>query len=475
MLSEYSALYDILVTKDNELRKMNELMDFSFVRKELSDKYCPDNGRTAVDPVRLFKYLLLKFLHPQSDVDLVKRSFTDMSYKYFLGMSPEEGVIDPSLLTKFRRERMKDSALLDMLIGRSVSVAIERGIIKHRSPLIVDATHTRACFKLYNPKELLARRAQALRKVCIPFCGKSLRKEHLFPGKKTETFDDTLAFCRGLADTVESSGLHQLVPGISEELNYLRETIDDVRYEAPSSKDRDARTGHKTQHSSFFGYKEHLAMTPEGIITSAVVTSGEKSDGRVLQQVIEKSGENGVEATDVIGDTAYSGKDNISYCGDNGINLVAPLNPTISNGTGRKKEFEYNKDAGMFVCPAGHMAVRKRRSKSAGNRNSKELYFFDTEKCKHCPLREGCYKDGAKQKSYTVTILSGEHKRQMEFEKSEYYKGMIKKRNSIEGKNSELKNAHGLDRAISYGIESMEMQTVMSIFVVNLKKIMKME
>ncbi len=96
-LSEYSSLYDILVKSEDELRRMNELMDFSFVRKELYDKYCHDNGRTAVDPVCLFKYLLLKVIHPQSDVDLVKRSFTDMSYKYFLGLTPESDVIDASL------------------------------------------------------------------------------------------------------------------------------------------------------------------------------------------------------------------------------------------------------------------------------------------------------------------------------------------------------------------------------------------
>ena len=57
--SDHSSLYDILVKKDNMLRKMNELIDFSFVRDELKNKYSPNNGRIAEDPVRLFKYLLL--------------------------------------------------------------------------------------------------------------------------------------------------------------------------------------------------------------------------------------------------------------------------------------------------------------------------------------------------------------------------------------------------------------------------------
>ena len=85
------------------LRKINDLVDFSFVYDELKDKYCLDNGRNAIDPIRMFKYLLLKTIHDLSDVDIVDRSRYDMSFKYFLNMAPEEAVIDPSSLTKFRK------------------------------------------------------------------------------------------------------------------------------------------------------------------------------------------------------------------------------------------------------------------------------------------------------------------------------------------------------------------------------------
>lgn len=37
-----------------------------------------------------------------SDVEVVERSRFDMSFKYFLKMIPEEGVINASSLTKFR-------------------------------------------------------------------------------------------------------------------------------------------------------------------------------------------------------------------------------------------------------------------------------------------------------------------------------------------------------------------------------------
>lgn len=90
------------------------------------DKYCLDNGRNAVPPIRMFKYLLLKTIYDLSDVDVVERSKYDMSFKYILDMAPEETVINPSSLTKFRKLRLKDMNLLDMLISKTVQIALDK-------------------------------------------------------------------------------------------------------------------------------------------------------------------------------------------------------------------------------------------------------------------------------------------------------------------------------------------------------------
>ncbi len=140
-LSAYSDLYDLIVPKENLLRKINELIDFTFIYDELVNKYCLDNGRNAESPIRMFKYLLLKTIYNVSDVDVVERSRFDMSFKYFLEMMPEEGVINPSSLTKFRKLRLKDTDLLNLLIGKTVSIAIDKGIVRSKS-IIVDATHS---------------------------------------------------------------------------------------------------------------------------------------------------------------------------------------------------------------------------------------------------------------------------------------------------------------------------------------------
>ncbi|PEN78906.1 hypothetical protein CN553_30855 [Bacillus cereus] len=82
-------------------------MDFSFVYEELQDKYCHDNDQNAIDLTRVFKYLLLKAMYDLPDVDVVGRSRYDMSFKYFLYMTPKEPVTEPSSLTKIRELRLE--------------------------------------------------------------------------------------------------------------------------------------------------------------------------------------------------------------------------------------------------------------------------------------------------------------------------------------------------------------------------------
>ena len=112
-----------------------------------------------------------------------------------------------------------------------------------------------------------------------------------------------------------------------------------------TSKDEDAKTGHKTADTSFWGYKTHIAMT-ERIITAATITSGEKIDGKELPKLVQKSKAAGIQFESVIGDMAYSEKTNIEAAKKGGYELIAKLNPVITQGNRRKEDvFEFNKDA----------------------------------------------------------------------------------------------------------------------------------
>jgi IS5 family transposase len=443
------------------------------VYEELKENYCLDNGRNAIDPIRMFKYLLLKAIFELSDADIVERSKYDMSFKYFLQMAPEEPVMDSSSLTKFRKLRLKDLNLLDMLINKTVKIAVETGIIQSKA-IIVDATHTKARYNQKSPREILQDRSRKLRKAVYK-ADESLKTK--FPVKNTsDVLEDELGYCQKLIAVLESEGGICELPKIKEPLNLLKETVADDLEHLRISEDQDAKVGHKSADSSFFGYKTHIAMTEERIITAAVVTTGEKNDGKLLQELIEKSQAAGMEVKSVIGDTAYSEKDNLAYTKGNEIELIAKLNPLITQGARKKEdEFQFNKDAGMYVCKAGHMAVRKaRQGKKGVGTNQTDTYHFDVEKCKRCRFKEGCYTEGAKSKTYSVSIKSAEHTEQMAFQESEYFKEKAKERYKIEAKNSELKHRHGYDVASSSGLVGMELQGAMAIFTVNLKRILKL-
>lgn len=472
--SAYSDLYDLIVPKDNLLRKINELIDFSFIYDELVNKYCLDNGRNAESPIRMFKYLLLKTIYNISDVDVVERSRFDMSFKYFLEMAPEEGVINPSSLTKFRKLRLRDTDLLNLLIGETVSIAIEKGIVRSRS-IIVDATHTVSRSNPFSAVQVLKERSKILRKT-IYKVDKNW-KERMPEKNNDEDLQNEIAYCKELERRVESDQTISLIPTVKEKLNLLRETVADTQDNLILSKDADARTGHKSADSSFFGYKTHIAMTEERIITAALVTSGEKGDGPELPKLLKISQENGIGVDTIIGDAAYSGKENLKLTQGQNIKIVARLNPSITQGFRKDSDrFDYNKDADMFVCPAGHMAIRRaRQGKKNAGENQVDTYYFDVEKCKNCPLRNGCYKPGAKTKSYSVSIKSNLHQEQIIFQETDHYKQKAKHRYKIEAKNSELKNVHGYGRAIAYGIENMQMQGAIAIFAVNLKRILKLK
>ncbi|GGH88788.1 transposase [Pullulanibacillus pueri] len=304
-LSPYMDLYNLIVPEDNMLRKINDLVDFSFVYDELKERDCLINDRNAIDPIRMFKYLLLKTIHDLSDVDIVERSKYDMSFKYFLDMTPEEEVIEPSSLTKFRKLRLKDINLLDLLINKTVEIAIEKGIIKSNS-IIVDATHTKARYNQMKPKEVLMERSKKLRQA-IYQVDESMKEK--FPTKtKTDVLEDEITYSQNLMDVIEKEEVLLQYPKVKEKLSLLKETVEDDIEHLRCSKDQDAKVGHKTADSSFFGYKTHLAMSEERIITAATITTGEKNDGKQLETLIEKSVEAGMNVETVIGDAAYSEK-----------------------------------------------------------------------------------------------------------------------------------------------------------------------
>ena len=95
----------------------------------------------------------------------------------------------------------------------------------------------------------------------------------------------------------------------------------------------------------------------------------------------------------------------------------------------------------------------------------------------NCPLKDKCgFKDGQRTKSYSVTLkLADLHKEHNDKQETQEYMELAKERYKIEAKNAELKNEHGYAHASYAGLHGMTLQAGVSIFVVNLKRILRLK
>lgn len=472
-ISEYGKLYDIIVSKEHILRKIKEEIDFSFVNPMLKSSYCERFGRPATEPEVMFKILFLKKLYDLSDEALIESIKVNMAYKYFLDMSPEDGTVDSSLLTKFRKTRITEDILEDML-KETITQAITKGLIRSTA-IIVDSTHSHARYKHQSPTEILRKLTKELRMELYRTDYELTEKLPEKPSPFAE-LNEEIEYAKKLVESVSTGITNHGSAKAKDLLSKATELIQNEKVrQLQSIADEEARTGHKSADDRFFGYKNHIAMTEERIITGIEITDGSADDGKQLASLVQKSKDNGIAVSEVIGDAAYSHKKNLEYAENNGIKLIAPLHPTISNEHAKdRKGFIFNKDANTYSCPAGHLAISCYKTNGKKEGNMVLTYNFSKVTCKKCPLQDNC-KISKKTRTFSVTLAKDIHKKQLEFQNSDYYKQRYRQRYKIEAKNSEAKRYHGLGQADSKGKFAMSLQSHFTAFVLNVKRILKLQ
>jgi transposase len=471
-LSPYQGLYDLVVPEDNLLRKIKENVDFSFVNPMLRKQYCENFGRPAKEPELMFKLMFLKKSYDLSDERLIGGAQTDMAYKYFLDLEPEAAMIDPSLMTKFRKTRITEDILEDML-RETIRQAIEKGLIKSSS-IIVDSTHTNANAKAKTVTQVLRDLSKQLRREIYREMAELSEK---FPDKPESTAElaEEIEYTYQLLESIGGDILQSEKPGLIELYERIKALLDTDRIREIHSKiDEDARFGHKTTNSTFFGFKNHLAMTEERFIAGIEVTHGGESDCNQLPLLLEKAMQNGIQVKEAVGDMAYVSEDNLKVCEEKGVTLYARTNSAVAAAaaTPLDEGYCFNKDAGLLQCPAGELAMRVEK-RAAENGNTYLRYMFSKVKCKKCPLRGRCRvgQSKAREPGYSITKPSEKNRQRLEFEASDIFRERLKIRHRIEEKNGEMKVAHGLGRADSVGLTAMLLQTYFTSFVVNVKRI----
>ena len=474
-LSFYSGLYE-KIPKNHLLKRIAGAVDFSFINEMLAEKYCADFGRPAKEPELMTKLLFLEQLYTLSDVRVIEESSYNLAHLWFLGLNPEDELPDPSLLAKFRTQRLEETEL-DDIMTEIVRQCVEKGIIKGEG-LSVDTTHSEANTTKKVPERLMKYLAKRI------FKGLEADTQGVPETVNTDIPDYKQIEDHKEAKKVMKEYLEEVIdraaplagPETQSAIEEAQEILGDEKFiqqrGVRSLADKDARVGSKSKTSQFFGYKTEFAMTTdERIITAMSVHSGEYVDGKDFNALMDRTLESGMTVKEVYGDKAYFRKDILEKIEKMQAESYIPVSASVYKID--EELFAYNKDSDQWFCFMGNFTISKKRiHRKEPGKQDVDRYVFDKEQCIDCPYRERCMgksktKARRLQVALTAPIFYEHSQRQKQPEFLEKYK----KRSAHEWKNGELKRFHGMDRARGWGLRSMTFQAKLTAIAVNLKRI----
>ena len=237
---------DMLVPEDHLLRKIDTAIDFTKIYGFVEDLYSQDTGRPSVDPVVLFKIVLIQHIY---GIPSLRRTLEDirmnLAYRWFLGY----GITDPiphfSTVSYNFRHRFT-SGTVEYVFRWILKEAAEAGYLDTEAAF-VDGTHIKASANLKKqikkevPKEAKRYAGTLMKEVNAD------REEH---GKKP--FDDD--------DHGEGT------------------TPIKTKTVSESTTDPDSGVFHKGEHKKCFAYEAHTACDRHNFVMDVVVTPGNIHD-----------------------------------------------------------------------------------------------------------------------------------------------------------------------------------------------------
>jgi transposase len=131
-----------LIPEDHYLRRLDRVLDLSFVHEAVRDRYCQDNGRPSIDPEVIIRLFLIQAMDGIVHVrELMRQVQVNLAYRWFIGYSFEDKLPDHSTLSK-ALDRFGDD-VFNTLFKCSIAQCQASGLIEGRV-LHVDATTIRA-------------------------------------------------------------------------------------------------------------------------------------------------------------------------------------------------------------------------------------------------------------------------------------------------------------------------------------------
>ena len=132
-----------LVPVDHEVRKLEEAIDWNFIYPLVEDLYSK-NGRKSIDPVVLFKIIIINYTFGYNSIRKTCREIeVNIAYRWFLGISMDDKVPNYSTWSQNYIRRYGDSEVFDKIFTHILDEAIAKGFID-TTTVYGDSTHMKA-------------------------------------------------------------------------------------------------------------------------------------------------------------------------------------------------------------------------------------------------------------------------------------------------------------------------------------------
>lgn len=484
------------------LGSVNELL---FRDDDLSELYCPDNGRPSLPPSLLSGVTLLQFYDNVSDEEAVERTRFDLRWKVALNLPLDFPGFDPSCLSYFR-QRLVQNEKERYAFDRLIAVARMVGWLPDKLTLLTDTTWAKGAGAVQDTYTLIRKSIRKLlRQMGYPLPqkrrGLAAEVQRLLT---TYLEQDRKAPIDWTDPQQRTAQLKTLVQDAEATLELATEHLEDAEVRSTgwlltkilgddvvtdehgepqigegTAPDRtlsitepDMRYGHKSTAFRFEGFKVQVTTEPMSeLIVDIADIPAPGSDGQHLSAMVERVEQHaGVEVERVIGDGAHGSGPNRAWCAEHPphpIDLVAPLarprDPAV-----HKSAFDLDLRTGQATCPQEQTVTSKAGPREQGRPTW--LFYFRREVCEACPLFARCVRSKTAGRTVRTdpyeSYLQAARQRQTTAEFRETYRVRAR----VERKQAELVR-HGIRRTRYLGQPKRQLQRLWTGAVVNLKRL----
>lgn len=502
-----SYICDSLVPQDSFYRKFREIVGPIIKEKHFEDMYCGENGRPPISSKLMIMAMLIQSHRNLSDREMERACMYDIEVKYALGLKLNERPFDHSSLGDFRKRLLQNEKEKEVF-DRILKQLIKKGLIEENEIQRIDSTHviadiaipTMVTFVKKGVFEVLKHLSKTNSKIEA-----KIRKEiqsaeyskeqvnHVVDGrldieKRQQKLVSIVYDAKKVLKEVEP--LEKSDSVLKEHADILRRILqENVREdengnpkERPMGKgppdmlaspvDKDARFGAKSRTKRFVGYKATITESVKNrFITNVSAMPGNWHDGRPMIETVKEQKKFGLIPKKLIGDTAYGHGENRKELKDHGTRVVAPLGHrnARTEAVYPKSMFKYNSKKKKMTCPEGVTTGVSFRD----HQRDIEVYHFPMSACGICPKKSECTNSKDNRRTVGVHRFHKVLLKAERFNRTKSFGELMKLRQPIEGKISELKRYHGLTRAKYRGIKKVGLQFIFAAAAVNVKRWIK--